>query len=200
MLMWAVLLIYAAIYMGALDQLESAASGWRRMWKATGLIALTYGVLLMVGAAGGGDDLFRPLQGTTFLSAGGKVAEPTPFKQVKGFDGLQGELLQARSRGQTTMLDFYADWCVSCKELEKYTFSDPGVRVALAGTLLLQTDVTLNDEVDKELLQALGIFGPPAILFFGSDGRERREYRLVGFVEADEFRDHVRSAFSDRSI
>jgi len=133
------------------------------------------------------------------LAGGEPTAQPIVFKRVKGKEGLEAELLQARARGQTAMLDFYADWCVSCKELEKYTFSDPGVQAALADTLLLQTDVTLNDEQDQQLLESLGIFGPPALLFYGPDGVERRDYRLVGFVDAEEFVSHTRLVFSDRS-
>jgi len=93
------------------------------------------------------------------------------------------------------MLDFYADWCVACKELERYTFSDPTVIDALSGVKLLQADVTANDEDDKALLQGrFGIPGPPAIMFWGSDGQERRGYRVVGFMPADEFAQHVNKA------
>jgi thiol:disulfide interchange protein DsbD len=94
------------------------------------------------------------------------------------------------------MLDFYADWCVSCKELERYTFSDSVVQATLADVVLLRTDVTADDARDQALLKALGLFGPPAILFFGPDGRERPEYRVVGYVEADFFEAHVRKAVS----
>ncbi len=95
--------------------------------------------------------------------------------------------------GRPVMLDFYADWCASCKELERYTFTDPGVRAVLAGMVTLQADVTANDETDQILLKRFGIVGPPAILFFGPNGRERREYRLVGFLEAARFAQHLRS-------
>jgi thiol:disulfide interchange protein DsbD len=93
------------------------------------------------------------------------------------------------------MLDFYADWCVSCKEMEHRTFTDPGVQDALAKATLLQADVTANDEADQALLQRFGILGPPTIVFFGPDGAERTDYRVVGFKPADEFRAHVTKAF-----
>ena len=92
------------------------------------------------------------------------------------------------------MLDFYADWCVSCKEMEKFTFSDPAVQQALSGVVLLQADVTANDAVDKALLKKLDLIGPPAILFFAGEGRERTEYRLIGFLNAEKFLAHVRRA------
>jgi thiol:disulfide interchange protein DsbD len=85
------------------------------------------------------------------------------------------------------MLDFYADWCVACKEMEKYTFPQDSVRAALANTVWLQADVTANDEADQQLLKHFGIFGPPTIAFYGPDGVERRNFRVVGFMKADEF-------------
>ncbi|HEX22297.1 MAG TPA: thiol:disulfide interchange protein, partial [Chromatiales bacterium] len=92
-------------------------------------------------------------------------------------------------------LDFYADWCISCKEMEKYTFSDPGVQKALQGVVLLKADVTLNDATDKALLKHFGLIGPPSIMFFGPDGEERRAWRMVGYMPAEEFREHATQAF-----
>ena len=85
------------------------------------------------------------------------------------------------------MLDFYADWCISCKEMEKYTFSDPAVQAVLSKSIMLQADVTKNDDIDKALLKQFKIFGPPSIMFFGIDGEERRKYRVIGFMEARKF-------------
>jgi thiol:disulfide interchange protein DsbD len=92
------------------------------------------------------------------------------------------------------MLDFSAEWCISCKEMEKYTFSDAGVQAALADVVLLRADVTANNERDQALFKRFGIFGPPTIAFFGADGLERREYRVVGYLRADKFRDHLQRA------
>ena len=191
LLMWAALFIVCAIYLGAFDRIEVSSRGWRRLWKGTGLAMLVYGVLLMVGAASGGGDLLRPLQGFT---AGPGAREAVAFKPVKGLDGLNAELERAVARGQSVMLDFYADWCVSCKEMERYTFPDANVRRALADTVLLKADVTDNDRKDRELLSHFELFGPPAILFFGPDGRERTRYRVIGFVEAEGFREVVENA------
>ena len=191
--LWAALFIVCAIYMGALDSLSAASGGWRRLWKGAGLVMLVYGVLLMVGVAGGGGDLFRPLQGVALV--GGEPGErELEFRQVKGIDGLNAELDSAAARGQVVMFDYYADWCVSCKEMERFTFSDPSVQAALSNVHLLQTDVTDNDVRDRALLAQFGLFGPPAIQFFGPDGRERRELRVVGFMRAGDFRRVVERA------
>ena len=125
---------------------------------------LVYGALLVVGAASGGGDPLNPLKG---LVAGSGAQVPLAFKPVKGLDGLNAELERAAASDRSVMLDFYADWCVSCKEMERYTFPDEAVRRALAGAVLLKADVTANDERDRALLSHFGLFGPPAILFFG---------------------------------
>ena len=195
LLLWAALLIVCSIYMGALDSLTTGTGGWRRLWKGAGLVMLVYGVLVMVGAAGGQGDLLRPLRGLAL--AGGTAAEhELEFRQVKGVGGLQAELVPAAARGQVVMFDYYADWCISCKEMERFTFSEPSVQAALADVLLLQTDVTANDDVDRALLAEFELFGPPAILFFGADGRERRELRVVGYMDADDFLRVVERAIS----
>ena len=199
LLMWAALLIVCSIYMGALDSLTAESGGWRRLWKGAGLVVLVYGVLVLVGAAGGQGDLLRPLKGIG-LAAGERAERELAFKRVKGVAGLEAELDLAAARGQAVMLDYYADWCVSCKEMERFTFGDPAVQAALSGVLLLQTDVTANDTLDKALLAEFGLFGPPAILFFGPDGRERRELRVVGFMNAGEFRRIVERATSPQGV
>jgi thiol:disulfide interchange protein DsbD len=192
--LWGALLIYGAIYLGALDSLSESAQGWRRLAKGTGIVVLTYGVLLMLGGAVGGDDVFRPLRGVGFTSNDQARSPSLQFKRIKGIDELTVELERASLAKRTVMLDFYADWCITCKELEKYTFSDPNVQSVLRDTVLLQTDVTDNDELDRALLERLGIYGPPAILFFGPDGRERSAYRLVGYMDAQLFYEHAKAA------
>ena len=92
------------------------------------------------------------------------------------------------------MLDFYADWCVSCIEMEEFTFTDAEVQDALSNTVLLQADVTANDEADQALLQRFGVFGPPTIIFFGADGMQREGYEVVGYMKAKDFANHVRMA------
>ena len=199
LLLWSALFIVCAIYMGALDSLAPGSGGWRRLWKGAGLVMLVYGVLVMVGVAGGGGDLFRPLKGIA-LATGEAAEHELAFTQVKGIDGLNAQLGPAAARGQVVMFDYYADWCVSCKEMERFTFSDPKVQAALSNVLLLQTDVTANDDADRALLAEYGLYGPPAILFFGPDGRERRELRVVGYMNAGDFLRVVERATSPARI
>jgi thiol:disulfide interchange protein DsbD len=117
------------------------------------------------------------------------------FKPIKSEADLERELKIASAQNRPVMLDFYADWCVTCKEMERYTFSSPDVIKALEGFVLLQADVTANDEVDKRLLQGrFGMPGPPSIMFFDRNGRERTKLRVVGFVPAEEFAAHVKQA------
>jgi len=192
------LLIVSAIYLGALDAIKESATGWSKLWKGLGLISLVYGAILVIGAAGGSHSLLQPLQGiatTQMASNDGHTNASSehalPFQQVKGLDGLQAALAQAAKDGRPVMLDFYADWCVSCKEMESFTFSDNGVQKSLDNFAMLQADVTKNDAQDKALLKELGLFGPPAILFYDNTGNELRNYRVVGFMDAGKFSSHV---------
>ncbi|MDX1606224.1 MAG: protein-disulfide reductase DsbD [Candidatus Competibacterales bacterium] len=196
MLGWAVLLIVCAVYMGALNPVEGR---WRTLGKGLGTVLLVYGVLLLVGVAAGGRDIWQPLRGVLYAGGGAITAPAEPaFRPVKGLEGLQRQLTQAD--GRPVMLDFYADWCVSCKEMEKYTFSDPAVRAALEPAVLLQTDVTDNDARDQALLRRFDLIGPPAILFFDGRGSERPGYRVVGYMPADEFRRHAARAIGETAL
>ena len=196
LLLWAVLLIVTAIYIGALDQLRDGAT-WQRLWKGIGILMLVYGIVLLIGASSGSQSVLQPLQGLAQASGNGAghQAEALPFKRIKSLADLQNELQQAGMNGSTVMLDFYADWCIACNEMETYTFPEPEVHAVLKDVVLLQADVTANDDLDQELMQNFDIFGPPAILFFGKDAVERKPYRLVGFVEAEKFVAHVQEAF-----
>ena len=118
-------------------------------------------------------------------------AEVLPFRKIASVDELDRELAAAQAAGQPVMLDFYADWCVSCKEMEKYTFSVPEVQKDLSGFVLLKADVTANNEADQALFRRFGVYGPPTTAFFGAHGRECRPFRLVGYVKADDFRSHL---------
>jgi len=193
MLLWALLLVVSAIYLGALEPIKEAASGWMRLWKGLGIAFLIYGALLIIGAASGGKDPLLPLSNLGFGGGAGAAAhKELSFQKVKGLDGLEQALKQASAQGKMVMLDFYADWCVSCKEMEKYTFSNPEVQTELNKMVLLQADVTDNDDKDKALLSKFGLVGPPSIMFFDRAGNEKRNYRLVGFLESDKFLNHIR--------
>jgi thioredoxin:protein disulfide reductase len=164
-------------------------SGSRTALRATGVLASAYGAVLVFGAAQGATDPLRPLQVEAPHAA-------LPFQRIKSTEDLDAQVAQANAAGKTVMLDFYADWCVSCKEMEKYTFPESEVRDALANTVWLQADVTANDEIDQALMKRLNIFGPPTIAFFGTDGVERRNFRHSGFMKAAEFAPLVTKAFN----
>ncbi len=198
MALWALLLIVSSIYMGAFDVICEGASNWLRLRKGLGLAMSVYGAVLLVGAAAGGQDPLRPLGGV--LTTGAALDSSLEFEPIKGVYGLQRAVDDARAQNKPVMLDFYADWCVSCKEMERYTFSDPDVQAILRGAVLLQADVTRNDARDRALLKSLGLFGPPAILFYTPEGREQPAARVVGFMSADEFGRHVRRVLGVKSL
>jgi thiol:disulfide interchange protein DsbD len=187
MVLWGLLLICSGVYLGATHTHTHEASGWHRLWQGLGIALLVYGTLMLLGAAAGGRDTLQPLRGLGFGTPAGAPAE-IHFRRIKTAADLDQELAAAKRAQQPLMLDFYADWCVSCKEMERYTFSDPKVVQALSGFVLLQADVTANDDQDRALMQGpFGIPGPPAILFFGVDGIERKALRVVGFMPAEPF-------------
>ena len=152
-------------------------------WVMRGLGAVLglYALSLIAGVFLGGRDPLAPIPQ---LSKPQKTLE---FTRIKTVEDLDRAIAAAAAEGRPAMLDFYADWCVSCKEMERYTFTDAAVQAALANAVLLKADVTANDEADQALLRRFEIFGPPTIAFWGRDGVERKNYRVVGFMKADEF-------------
>ncbi|MER2600725.1 MAG: thioredoxin family protein, partial [Candidatus Competibacter phosphatis] len=196
MVLWATLFIVTATYMGALQAVAHGAPAWRTLVKGLGMVLLVYGVLLLIGVAAGGRDPWQPLRGVGFVAQSANAAQSPLFRPVKTLTDVDRAL--RRAAGRPVLLDFYADWCVSCKELDRLTFTDPTVRATLAEMVTLRADVTANDDDDRALMEKFGIIGPPAILFFGPDGRERREYRLVGFLSAEAFDAHLRALLAAR--
>ncbi|KTG16470.1 MULTISPECIES: protein-disulfide reductase DsbD [unclassified Guyparkeria] len=192
-LMWAVLLIASAVYMGATESLREGASGWLRLWKSLGLVLLLWGVLVLIGVAGGGKGtVLAPLAGLSIGGGSSAQAELT-FRQIDNEAELDQALAQAKAAGQPVMLDFYADWCISCKEMEHNTFSDPRVIEALDGFLVLQADVTANNQEHKALLKRFDLYGPPGIIFWDDQGERVREHWVVGYQPPEEFLTHVRA-------
>ncbi len=181
MLLWAALLIFSGIYLRALDALPHNVNGWHRLLKGAGVIALLLGIAYLVGGLSGARDVLRPLGGIGHT----ETQPPLPFTRIKDMAELNKFLKQAH--GQAVMLDFYADWCVSCKEMERFTFADASIQAKLKPVLLLQADVTANSEADQELLKKYGIFGPPAILFFDGQGQESVDFRVTGYQDATSF-------------
>lgn len=193
MLLWALLLIISAVYMGAVDAIKEGTAGWRKLWKGLGLVLLLQGALMLIGLAAGNTDPLQPLKGIGF---GGAAVQPQhlSFKTIKSVADLEREVAAASAAGRPVMLDFYADWCISCKEFEKYTFSDPQVIAALGNAVALQADVTANDEQDQALLKRFKLIGPPGIIFYDAAGNELSAHRVVGFMPAEEFAAHIRRA------
>ncbi len=199
LLLWAILAIVCAVYLGALRRLEADATGWQKLWQGTGLVLLVSGVIWLVAVASGSGNMLRPLAQLNVNTTGAdgfvRQASHLEFKPIKGLAGLNTELAAAKVQGKPVMLDFYADWCVSCQEMENHTFADLSVQQSLANVVLLQADVTANDAQDQALLKHFGVFGPPSIIFYDHEGNEKENYRVVGFMEASDFRDHVLNAF-----
>lgn len=195
---WSLLMIVPAIYMHALDPLPPHASGWNRLWKGVGVVLLLGGAAMLAGLLGGARDPLQPL-GFLRASSGGAAAEAAAhprFERVASVAELDERL---RTATRPVMLDFYADWCVSCKEMEKFTFADPTVAAAMAKFTLLQADVTANNDADKALLKRFGLFGPPGIIFFDAKGRELANLRVVGYMAPAQFLPILDSALAKRA-
>jgi thiol:disulfide interchange protein DsbD len=194
--LWAVLIFMSGVFMGGLTSLGPDSSIAQKLGKGFGLLAILYGLLLFLGSLSGGTNPLKPLAAVSF-GGGVMVAEEKhlEFERIKTVADLDREIEAAAAAGKTAMLDFYADWCVSCIEMEEYTFITDEVQAALANTVPLQADVTKNDDADKKLLDRFGVFGPPTIIFFDEDGQQREGYEVVGFMNAEKFSAHVRQAF-----
>ena len=191
--LWAALAFvsgYCLLTMGNKDAKRAAVA----VRRGLGVLALVYGVLMLVGALSGRSDPLQPLAGVVGHAGGEATEQRLALKRIKSVADFERELAAAQAADRPLMLDFYADWCVSCREMEDQTFTDPGVQAELASAVLLQADVTANDDEDQALLAHFGILGPPTIVFFAARGAERRDFRVVGFQPASEFRDHVARA------
>jgi thioredoxin:protein disulfide reductase len=156
--------------------------------RAVGVAAAFYGVALAAGAALGGTDPLEP------IPAFASHAPTLVFRPIHSLADLDREVAAAKAHDESVLVDFSADWCTSCKEMERYTFTDPQVQAALSHTVLLRADVTANNDDDQALLKRFGIFGPPTIAFYGSDGQERTGYRVVGYMKAQAFAERTRAA------
>jgi thiol:disulfide interchange protein DsbD len=196
--LWALLVFFTGVFIGAFDPLPANPTPGHRFAKGVGALICLFGALMFVGALVGGEDPLHPIpQGSTGRgSAGGLLAaaqreNELSFRPIETVAELDAALGEARVANQPVMLDFTAEWCISCKEMEEYTFPDAGVISALEPFMLLRADVTDNNDDDKALLQRFKSFGPPTIAFFDRSGFERANFKLVGFVPADKFSEHV---------
>jgi thioredoxin:protein disulfide reductase len=184
MLAWAALLIVSAIHLRAVDTLPTAAGGWMRLGKGVGIMALVAGIALLIGALSGSRDLWQPLAGLRADARSQQTGSAVQFASVRSVEELSVRLKQT---DRPVMLDFYADWCVSCKEMERFTFADPRVQARLGEMLILQADVTKNSAEDQALLKAFGLFGPPGIIFFDAGGNELKRLRVIGYRPPERF-------------
>jgi len=185
--LWGALLLVSGFMLRPFD--ANPHSGAPRVWlqRAAGVAALAWGVMMLGGAASGGRDPLQPLAHLTRGTSSGASAgatQPIDFVKVKSVAELDEHLQRA---GRPVMLDFYADWCVSCKEMERFTFSDPKIQARLSKALLLKADVTANNDDDRALLKRFQLFGPPGTIFFDASGRESRDVRVIGFQDSGRF-------------
>lgn len=187
MLLTAVILLISAVYLHALDRLPEGSGGWHRFWKGVGLILLVYGAALLIGVMAGNRSLMYPLQGMAGSQVRAEVQNRLPFEVVTSAAELDAILAEAQSRGEPVMLDFYADWCISCIELEHVTFSDAGVQQALQPFRLVKLDVTAHDEDARALYKRFNIIGPPALIFYDGSGEVRPELTLIGVIDPEDF-------------
>ncbi len=192
LILWALLLIIPAIYMGAVDALPEQAGGWYKMRKGLGVVSLLYGGSLFIGVLSGSTDALQPLKGFSGNAQAIENKHALNFIRVASNNQLDEQIKVATDQQQWLMLDFYADWCSSCVEMEKRTFTDPSVQKTLSNMRLVQADVTDNELDHVSLLKRFGLIGPPAILFISPDGQEQRAMRSIGFKNSDEFLQHLR--------
>lgn len=183
--LWAVLLVGSAVAL-----VEFRRAGRRPLWRLIAAsVAGLIGAMQFVGAASGGTDPLQPLRHLAAASPAANAATMRfiPVRSVADLDSALG------STGRPVMLDFYADWCVSCKEMDRFTFADPRVQAKLSGALLLKADVTANNPQDRELLRRFNLFGPPGTIFFDAQGREIEGTRVIGFQDAERFTQTLRT-------
>ena len=182
--LWGALLVGTAAMLGLFQPAHAVHQPHTWLRKTAAVVAMVFGLLQLVGAAAGGTDPLKPLAGLGRAGGVGPTTSALSFQMVRSVAELDAAVAGA---GRPVMLDFYADWCVSCKEMERDTFSDPAVRQRLAGALLLKADVTANGAADRELLKRFKLFGPPGTIFFDASGQERLGVRVIGFQNAERF-------------
>jgi thiol:disulfide interchange protein DsbD len=184
MLGWAALAIVGASFLRVFDAPAGPASGWLRLRKGIGVMLLALGAVEVVGAASGSHDVLRPLDSFAFRDRVAR-SDSSQWMRIESIEQLDAAL--ASANGRPVLLDFYADWCVSCKEMDRFTFADPRVVSALGQFQLLRADVTANDDRDRALLKRFHLFGPPGTIFFDGQGREVDGARVIGFEPGSRF-------------
>lgn len=191
LLLWALLFIFYAIHTGALEPVQGSIG---RMKKAASFTMLFYGCVLFVGAFTGGTSPLQPLVfNHTSTGSVEKNAEGLVFSHISNSDELQTAIKAANAQGKPVMLDFYADWCTACIDMEEHVFNENTVRLALDGYKLLQIDLSSNSPDNQKVLDKFGLFGPPSILFFDTKGTEIKGQRIQGELSAESFVAHIKN-------
>jgi thiol:disulfide interchange protein DsbD len=193
LMLWALLVFLSGVFLGAFEPLPAVPATSQRLRKGIAVLACLYGALMLIGASLGGDNPLRPVpQMSAMAAAGSRSTQPAlEFAAVTSVAELESAIAAANATGAPVMVDVTAEWCISCKEMEHYTFTDATVIAALAPYVLLRADVTENNDDDKALLRYFDAYGPPTIAFFDRSGQKHDAFDLVGFVPADEFSAHV---------
>ena len=194
LLLWSVLLIVTAVYMGATQPLPTDANGWRFLWKGLGTFLLLWGGLALLGGLLGERDVLRPVPVGKFATiatgapdTAASTATGELFHRFTQLEDIEKAMARARQQGKPVILDYYADWCTDCLRMETTTFKDPRVVNALKRFELLQANVTDNNDAAKTVKKKFSVLGPPAMLLFSANGEERKELRFYGYKNAEEF-------------
>ena len=195
MILWAIFFMFSAVYMGALEPLEAGKRGWHALVKAIGVLFIVYGALLFTGALSGSTSMFTPLDQFTNKSTTVVQGEATTASSSTNWTVIHSsaelDAILAANKDKTVMLDFSAEWCSSCKEMEHITFADAGVKAKMSELVLVQADVTANSEDERALTKRFGLFGPPGILFF-TDSQEIKNARIIGYQPPEKFLAHLK--------
>jgi len=194
LILWGLLFIGSGVYLGAFEAAPDA--NWKKFWKVVGIAFVVTGIIYFVGAAQGNKDLFKPLTSQQTTLGNSQNSTSLPFIQIPAdYQSLKQAITKANAQGKTVMLDFYADWCVSCEEFARDIFPDPAVKKALVNSIWLQIDLSETNEKTNLLMDQLDILGLPSILFYNLDGVENPENRVTGYMSADEFVTRIDQAF-----
>jgi thiol:disulfide interchange protein DsbD len=190
LMLWSAFFIILAVYLGVGSYHRRISSGWVKFSKGIGLLLFCYGLILLIGGAMGNSDLIYPLRTEQAVHA--EITAPdVRFQTVKTLAEVQNALISAHQQNKMVMMDFYADWCVSCHEMDKDVFSNLMVRALLKNTVLLRVDVTANDIDSQAVQKYFNIIAPPTILFFNGDGKELLPFRVVGALPSNDFLQHL---------